>query len=195
MSQEKRSPEYKAWYAMRHRCSNNANANYSLYGGRGIRVCSEWDAGFNAFIADMGPRPDGMTLERIDVNSGYFPENCIWADRKAQANNRTNNRVLSIRGRTKTVALWAMETRVAEAAIRTRLAKGWAAEAAVFTPSAPKSCTKNAGEDNANSKITRLVAGEIRRRWSAGESQKNIAKHYSIDPSQVSRIVRNKAWV
>lgn len=84
------SPNYYSWKSMIQRCRNPNAPNYHLYGGRGISVCDRWQGhdGFQNFLADMGERPDGKTLDRIDNDGNYEPGNCRWSDAKAQSNNR-----------------------------------------------------------------------------------------------------------
>jgi hypothetical protein len=81
------TPEHNAWCDMRKRCTDTGHHAYHLYGGRGITFCERWNK-FENFYADMGPRPEGLTLDRIRVNENYEPGNCRWATRQVQAQNR-----------------------------------------------------------------------------------------------------------
>lgn len=122
-----RTPEYRTWLRMRDRCGNPNAPRYKDYGGRGITVCERW-ATFENFIADMGQRPEGMSIDRIDNDGNYEPSNCRWATLIEQARNKRNNRHLTLNGRTQCVAEWAEELGIKKSTIYGRLGKGWSAE-------------------------------------------------------------------
>lgn len=86
-----RTPEYRAWNQMIQRCTNPNSQRYSRYGGRGISVCQRWFR-FENFLADMGPRPPGYSIERIDNDGNYEPSNCVWIPRNQQQRNQTHPR-------------------------------------------------------------------------------------------------------
>lgn len=129
-----KSREYLSWRAMMQRCRDPNSPAYPRYGGRGIKVCDRW-LKFENFLADMGPRPEGMTLDRWPDNDGnYEPNNCRWATRTEQASNTRGNHMITAAGRTQTLTAWARELGIDPAAIRYRIDRmGWSEEKAVTT--------------------------------------------------------------
>lgn len=98
---------YNTWRSIRQRCLNPQHKHYHRYGGRGITMCEAWAASYEAFKADVGEPASGMSLDRIDNNGNYEPNNVRWATRKAQANNRTTNVVVEHDGKSMTLKQWA----------------------------------------------------------------------------------------
>jgi hypothetical protein len=92
---------------MRNRCYSPKNPSFAHYGGRGIEVCQQWRDDFDQFVADMGQAPEGRSLDRIDNDLGYSPENCRWATIKEQLNNQRRNHRITHDGQTQTLAQWA----------------------------------------------------------------------------------------
>src|SRR5574337_721927 len=101
----KGNPTYSSWVAMKCRCSYEGHTYYHRYGGRGITFDERWNS-FDLFLADMGERPSGTSLDRKDTDGNYTKDNCVWSPRKAQCNNRNNNVNITIEGKTKTLAQW-----------------------------------------------------------------------------------------
>ena len=119
------------WCAMRARCESRSNPAYYDYGWRGIRVCERWQV-FENFLADMGPRPQGATLDRINNDGNYEPGNCRWTGRREQANNRRSNRIIECFGERLTLSQWAERTGIKSSTIRERLDRcGWPIERAL----------------------------------------------------------------
>lgn len=126
---------YRIWTGMRSRCRNSKAQVYERYGGRGIKVCDEWqDYETFAQWALHNGYEDTLTIERKDVNGNYCPENCTWITRGEQAKNRRNNINIEVGGKTKTGAEWARELGMNKSAVLRRLKKGMSPEEAVSTP-------------------------------------------------------------
>lgn len=133
-----RSSEYNSWTYMIQRCTNSSFSEYHRYGARGITVCERWRNSFEAFLADMGARPPGRSLERIKNDQNYEPENCKWATPVEQARNRRSNRWLTCHGRTQLLVDWADELGVCHSTIINRLKRGWSIEKALSVPKGGK---------------------------------------------------------
>lgn len=127
-------PIYTTWLSMRGRCSNPTDKGYPHYGGRGIKVCAQWESSFEGFLSDMGERPSGMSLDRIDVNGDYTPENCRWATVDQQARNKRNTVRLTWRGETRSMSDWADITGLPYALLCGRHQIGWPDDAILTTP-------------------------------------------------------------
>ena len=99
-----KTKEYHAYLQMIKRCTDENSDDYKNYGGRGIKVCDRWAESFENFCQDMGERPVNHSLDRVDVNGDYSPDNCRWADSITQARNKRNNRWVEYNGKNYTVA-------------------------------------------------------------------------------------------
>lgn len=129
------SREYNVWKGIKQRCTNPSHTHYASYGGRGIMMCDEWLNSFETFLADMGPRPEKMTIDRIDNDKGYSKENCRWASQKQQSNNVRNNTLVEYRGKEYTAMELSEIASVDYATLLWRIGKGWEIERAVNAPS------------------------------------------------------------
>lgn len=127
-----RSPTYNIWRTMLARCENPKSKDYFRYGGRGIVVCERWHT-FANFLADMGERPERLTLERRDNDGPYHPENCEWADWKTQSKNKSGVATLRFAGKSLTIPEWSIDLGVSVTALRHRLVSGLPLER-VLTP-------------------------------------------------------------
>jgi hypothetical protein len=120
---------------MKERCNSEAHKNYGDYGGRGIRVCDRWKSSFENFLTDMGTRPTPRsTVERIDSDKGYSPENCRWAEIDEQQRNKRNTVRIVFNGESKSIGEWAQLLGVTVNFITKRLYRGWSPHDALSVP-------------------------------------------------------------
>ena len=126
---------HHTWTAMKQRCLNKKDPSYNRYGGRGIKVCDEWIdfESFYKWAIDNGYRED-LTIDRIDVDGDYTPENCRWTTRKVQNNNTSRNHYITYNGETKTVSEWAETQKLNKQTLRKRLSSGWDIEKSLNEP-------------------------------------------------------------
>ncbi len=123
----KRRKIYSIWVGMRQRCENPKNKRFKYYGARNITVCERWKS-FENFLADMGDKPEGLSLDRIDNNKGYYKENCRWATQKVQCNNSSRNRLITHDGKTQNITQWAEELGITKNKFYYRINHGWTIE-------------------------------------------------------------------
>lgn len=128
-----RSSTRSSWNSMIRRCKYPSMEDYGRYGGKGIRVCERWES-FQNFLDDMGNRPRGKTLDRIDNDGHYEPHNCRWATLSQQVRNSRKARYITHGGRTMTIGDWSVSLGINRQTIQMRLDRyGWSAEKALTT--------------------------------------------------------------
>lgn len=126
--------EYGTWQSMLHRTRSKKAINWENYGARGIKVCDRW-LDFRNFIDDMGKAPSPKhSIDRIDVNGDYEPNNCRWATPKEQNNNKTNNKLLTYDGKTMNLTQWSERLGIDRMLVGNRLRRGWSVEKALTSP-------------------------------------------------------------
>jgi hypothetical protein len=130
----RQSSTYRIWHGMMQRCYSPGASGYDSYGGRGIAVCDQWRDNFPAFLADMGERPAGKSIDRIDNTKGYEPSNCRWATPSQQSRNTSSNRMVTYGGETLPLVVWVERLGVGQQTLTSRLNRGWSAERALTTP-------------------------------------------------------------
>lgn len=135
---ENRERLYSVWNMMKQRCNDPNNCHYKDYGGRGIFVCEEWSKSYEAFRDwamangyDPLAKHGKCTIDRIDNDKGYEPDNCRWVSTEEQARNKRTNRLISFNGETKTISEWGEETGIYYLTIHNRLKSGWSVEDAL----------------------------------------------------------------
>lgn len=124
---------YQSWLHMRQRCNNQNNDSYEQYGGRGITICSSWDS-FEKFLSDMGERPNGTTLERVDNEKGYSRSNCQWSDKKSQQRNRRSNHIIKTKRGEMCISEAAELYGINQSVLGARIRRGWDVEIALTSP-------------------------------------------------------------
>jgi hypothetical protein len=128
------APTYATWKDMKQRCFNTKHKDYYQYGGRGITICEEWFK-FENFYNDMGEKPEGLTLDRNNVNNNYCKENCRWASIFEQNNNKTNTVYYTFKDETLTLAQWGLRFKISRRLLRQRLnTQKWSMEDALTLP-------------------------------------------------------------
>lgn len=173
------------WRGMHNRCYNKNQKSYEAYGGRGIGVDACWHGaqGFKQFVQDMGNRPEGGTLERINNGANYGPKNCRWATRDEQSRNKRNNRFITANGKTQALIDWAKELGCSHSAIIYRLKNGMSEQDAVTLP-IPK---------RPNSKLCEKDALYVRENYPTMSAQA-LADVLRVSKKTVLNIIHGKTF-
>lgn len=154
------TPTYQSWVAMKKRCSYAKHPAYKHYGGRGITVCDKWQS-FAGFYEDMGERPEGTDLDRLDNDSGYYKANCRWATPAEQACNRRNTVVIEFNGRRLMVHEWAAELGIKPSTLWTRLYKGMPVERVLTQPVSTKNLFRSVYIEHRGQRRTKTEWAEL----------------------------------
>lgn len=133
--ENRNTPEYTVWAALKARCTNPNSPQWNDYGGRGITVCDRWLNSFDAFLTDMGFRPSAdHSIDRKDNNGPYSPNNCRWATKEEQSRNTRRTHLIEYQGETKCLTDWAIQFNLSPKCLSYRLANGWDFEKAIKVP-------------------------------------------------------------
>lgn len=203
---------HRLWIQMRARCSPTASGkSLRNYFQRGIRVCRRWHK-FENFTADMGPRPPGHSIDRIDGSRGYSPRNCRWATFTQQARNTRQNRLLPLDGQLVPMVVWAERNKLSYNTVESRLRRGWTLEEILTNP---KPHTKNPrartargqrsgaythpekikrGENHPRSKLTWAQVRDIRARLKRGDRRNLIAADFGVSPGTIGFVANGTTW-
>ncbi len=178
------SPEHRAWKAMKTRCNNPNCKDYPNYGGRGIKVCERWDKSFIDYLQDIGSKPSPLhTIDRIDVNGHYCPENCRWATTKEQADNKRDldtGELYEYNGENKTLVKWSKEFNIDDNVVRNRLNKGWTLEKSLTEPV------------KAVRKFTKEEENEMIEKYRDGISMEELGRQYNRRSSSILQMLQRR---
>lgn len=170
--------QFSAWKGMLQRCNNPQSQAYRHYGGRGITVCKAWED-FTTFFTDMGPRPKGLSIDRIDNDGNYEPGNCRWANKSTQSRNTRVNHVIVYKGVERVLEEWAEILGIKSNTILTRLKRGWPTDEALEFKQRITSLT--------TSRLPEDTWQEIYALRKQGYTITELSELFEIDTSQISR--------
>jgi hypothetical protein len=186
------SSTYKIWVGMKKRCLNVNDRAFKYYGGRGIKVCERWVNSFENFLADMGERPVGKSLGRINNDGNYCPENCRWETDIQQANNSRNCRYINFGGKIQPATAWAHELGLAPSVLLWRLNNDWTIEQAFTTPQG-----HTFGQSHPLSKLTDDIVKIVRAEYkphSRTNGAAALSRRYGVGKTIMHQVIKRERW-
>jgi hypothetical protein len=186
------TPTWRSWMSMRLRCKSAEGKHRAYYGARGITVCERWRV-FEHFLADMGERPAGTTLDRIDGSKGYEPGNCRWATSKTQGSNRACVDQIAYKGKTQNPEDWARELGLKPQTIRSRIARGWPLER-VMTAQAKRGTPGESGRHKITTEIALKIRAEFRFYSPHRTNAKELAAKYGVSDGIAYMVGTGRSW-
>jgi len=187
---------YQCWADMRCRCNNKKHKRYASYGGRGIKVCERWGS-YEAFLEDMGLRPDGLSIDRIDNDGDYSPDNCRWATVSQQNKNTRYTRLFSFHGRSQTLDDWAKEYGIPRTTLATRVdLREWDFETALTAPCQHR---VNLPDDPEKMKYVPKLDAESAEKMRAvfahgGVTKTALGRLFGVSRTTVDRVLSGEVW-
>lgn len=185
---------YIEWAGLKSRCLNVNNKSYPNYGGRGIGVCKDWINSFESFMdwALSNGYDSDLTIDRIDNNKGYYPENCRWVDVKTQCNNRRSNILVEYHGESITLTQLSERTGLSFGMLWCRYKRGDRGESLTREYGEKRKALR--GESNKQTKITESQAMEIKKRLKNSNNIVNLSKEMNVSKHIIYDIKRGKTW-
>jgi hypothetical protein len=206
MANEKILKAMKSAFSMtKQRCYNENCRDYAYYGLAGIKICDRWLQSFDNFVADMGLRPEGMTLERKDVNADYSPENCMWATREVQSRNKKLTLKLTYKGETKTLPEWEKITGIPYGTLKARKNRlGYTDEQCLEKPVIcggklegrvykERVYNPSRGYEHERTKFKKEVVETIREEYASGCSIKELSDKYKTAWPTIKKVVSKRS--
>lgn len=186
-----KTTEYRTWNAMLQRCQNPKNTAFNRYGGRGIIVCDRWQL-FENFYADMGPRPSPKhSIDRINNDGDYEPDNCRWATPHEQARNKRGNYLVEWRGEIKCLTEWSEVVGLTCDTIKRRLDSGWSVER-VMTTKVPDHAAYSIDAADSDTGETCELSELVQGMWLGTGHFHDLARRSGLSRSTVSGVLQGK---
>lgn len=180
--------EYRIWAHMKSRCNNPNVERYPHYGGRGIKVCDRWN-NYSNFLSDMGRKPAGHSIERVNVDGNYEPSNCRWIPLSRQAHNKTNSAFIFECGNRITMTDFSRKYGIPVSTLFNRIDRG-----ITDVEFLKKKSLMRRGEESTRAKLTTQNVNSVRKQFSEGVIVSQIARNLGVSHGCIQGIIKKRTW-